>query len=264
ESDLDNTHSYDKQLDELSNENNKYQSKEFLLKLSIKTENNNILSAKRLTILADSCSEFYNQILFDIQFQLNNIAITQNDYVLAYKVTKETGTRTQIINEEILKMNELADINMLPSYAIFTLPPKTREMSSSNQALSNCPQLLVNSSLQLLSQMLSQSSLQLFPQLSSQLFSQSLLQTPLQATSQISLQTNNFSSQPLNNFFLNSSNISLQMSPNVSLQISSNILLQMLPNIPLQIPPLYKLSSQLLPNISSQPYFMPFSIFPNL
>ncbi|CAG8743222.1 19483_t:CDS:1, partial [Racocetra persica] len=166
------------------------------------------------------------------------------------------------------KMNGLADINILPSHAIFTLPPKTRRMSSSNQALSNCPQLLVNSLSQLLSQMLSQllsqslpqSSSQLFSQSSSQPFLQSLLQAPLQVTSQIPLQTNNFSLQPLNNFFLNLSNVSSQMSPNVLLQIP----LQMLPNILLQIPPLYILFSQLLPNISLQPYFILFLIFPNL
>ncbi|CAG8570328.1 33229_t:CDS:2, partial [Racocetra persica] len=93
------TYSYDEQLDELDNENSKYQSKEFLLKLSIKTEDNITLPAKWSTILADSCNKFHNQILSDIQSQLNNIAITQNDYVLAYKVTKETGVGTQIINE---------------------------------------------------------------------------------------------------------------------------------------------------------------------
>ncbi|CAG8628025.1 33432_t:CDS:1, partial [Racocetra persica] len=58
-----------------------------------------MLPAKWSTILADSSNEFHNQILLDIQSQLNNIAITQDDYVLIYKVTKETGARIQIINK---------------------------------------------------------------------------------------------------------------------------------------------------------------------
>ncbi|CAG8693675.1 375_t:CDS:2, partial [Cetraspora pellucida] len=49
--------------------------------------------------ISDFCDEFHYQILLYIQFQLNDTTITQNDYVLAYKVTKETETETQIINE---------------------------------------------------------------------------------------------------------------------------------------------------------------------
>ncbi|CAG8842751.1 30743_t:CDS:1, partial [Racocetra persica] len=73
------------QLDELDNKNDKYKSKEFLFKLYIKNHDNTILSAKRLNILADSCSDFHYQI------ELNNTTITRNDYILAYKVAKKTG-----------------------------------------------------------------------------------------------------------------------------------------------------------------------------
>ncbi|CAG8673738.1 20087_t:CDS:2, partial [Racocetra persica] len=80
-----------------------YESKEFLLKLCIKNQDNTTLPAKRLNILADSCSEFHYQILSHIQYQLNDTTITQNDYILSYKVTKETGSGTQIINESDFK-----------------------------------------------------------------------------------------------------------------------------------------------------------------
>ncbi|CAG8455929.1 16461_t:CDS:2 [Dentiscutata heterogama] len=72
ELDLENNN-FSRQLDKLDNENNKYET--------------------------DSCGEFHYQILLHIQFQLNNTTITQNDYVLSYKVTKETGAGTQIINK---------------------------------------------------------------------------------------------------------------------------------------------------------------------
>lgn len=94
ESDLDNF--FERLLD---NENDKYKNKEFFLKLCIKNQDNTTLPAKRLNISADSCREFHNQILTKIQLQLNNIDIAQNDYVLAYKVTKETGAGTQINDE---------------------------------------------------------------------------------------------------------------------------------------------------------------------
>ena len=70
-----------------------------IIKLCIKNLDNTTLPAKRLNISADTCREFHNQILSEIQLQLNNTDIAQNDYVLAYKVTKETGAGTQI-NEE--------------------------------------------------------------------------------------------------------------------------------------------------------------------
>ncbi|CAG8554455.1 15895_t:CDS:2 [Dentiscutata erythropus] len=100
EMDLENDfYDSNRQWDELNNKNNKYESQEFFIKLCIKDQDNITLPAKQLNILADSCGEFHYQILSHIQLQLNNTTITQNDYVLAYKITKETGAETQIINE---------------------------------------------------------------------------------------------------------------------------------------------------------------------
>ncbi|CAG8610355.1 9337_t:CDS:2, partial [Dentiscutata heterogama] len=86
ESDLeDNNSDFNKLLEELDTKNNKYKSNEFLLKLS------------------NTCNEFHYQILSHIQLQLNNTTITENDYILAYKVAKETGAGTQIIDEKDFK-----------------------------------------------------------------------------------------------------------------------------------------------------------------
>ncbi|CAG8719332.1 29089_t:CDS:2, partial [Racocetra persica] len=75
-SDLENDN-FSRLLDELDNKDNKYET--------------------------DSCGKFHYQILSHIQYQLNDTTITQNDYVLSYKVTKETRSRTQIINESDFK-----------------------------------------------------------------------------------------------------------------------------------------------------------------
>ncbi|CAG8760005.1 1375_t:CDS:2, partial [Ambispora leptoticha] len=101
----------------------------------------------------DSCGDFHYQILSQIQIELNDPTITQNNYVLAYKVAKETGAGTQIINESSCWVTEaghlkltgmhyttwagaiITDIDTPPSHAIFTSPPKIRGISNSNQLL---------------------------------------------------------------------------------------------------------------------------------
>ncbi|CAG8669790.1 15327_t:CDS:2, partial [Dentiscutata heterogama] len=172
-------------------------------------------------------------------------------------------------------INGLADIDTPPSHAIFTSLPKVREISNSNQLplqpLQPLLQPVSQLHLQISSQIPSQTSSQipsqmhlqmpsqmpsqmLFSQISSQIPSQMPLQMPLQIPSQIPLQP---SSQIPSNF----SNYSLQPSTNFFSHYP-NIPLQVLPKFPLYIPSNF--SSQLLPSISSQPYFMPFPILPNL
>ncbi|CAG8667461.1 14009_t:CDS:2 [Dentiscutata erythropus] len=104
ELDLENANSdFNKLLEKLDTKNNKYKSNEFLLKLYIKNQDNVTISAKQLNILANSCNKFHYQIPSHIQLQLNDTTITKNDYVLAYKVAKETRARTQIIDEKDFK-----------------------------------------------------------------------------------------------------------------------------------------------------------------
>ncbi|CAG8753464.1 9149_t:CDS:2 [Dentiscutata erythropus] len=220
ELDLENANSdFNRLLEELDTKNNKYKSNKFLLKLYIKNQDNITIPAKRLNILANS----------------------------SYKVAKETGTGTQIIDEKdfksftenynqaankkkdvpvgllkqvILNYQEciillgleqlLANIDTPSSYAIFTSPPKVRGISNSNQ-----------SPLQQLLQPVSQLPLQLSSQLSSQIPSQTSSQIPSQMHLQMPSQMS--SQMPF-------SQIGLQMPMQMSLQIPSQPSSQMLSN----------------------------------
>ncbi|CAG8815927.1 10355_t:CDS:1, partial [Dentiscutata erythropus] len=80
-------------------EDQEYISK-FMIKLYIKEQNRIAFLAKRLSFNAQSYMEFHEEMQLQIQSLTNNFKLNQKDYILAYKVTQETGIETQITNED--------------------------------------------------------------------------------------------------------------------------------------------------------------------
>ncbi|CAG8781429.1 21372_t:CDS:2, partial [Dentiscutata erythropus] len=192
--------------------------------------------------------------------------------------------------------NGIADINTPPCHAIFTLPPKPRGTSSSNQLSSNLnnsfqnyssiqsstnfatqptnyfsTQPITNSSTQLPTNISNQIPTSLSSQLPANLYTQlptnlsTQLPTNLSTRLPNSLSTqlpNSLSTQPLVNFLSQPPPINLSSQPLANFFSQSlNISLQLLPNVPLQT--LSNSSLQLLPN-NFLPYYIPFPVIPNL
>ncbi|CAG8603855.1 2471_t:CDS:2, partial [Dentiscutata erythropus] len=331
---------------------------------------------KRVNILAESCDEFRYQILSKVRLQLDNFTITQDNYVLSYKIAKESGAGTQIFDEndfksfvkdynnainkkkeifinvqiqKILKNNPkkrlyksnpeelssddnstkkqpklfgkkpkvsyldderhiisqirekyycancegscwptetghiklsgmhyttwaraisngIADINTPPCHAIFTLPPKPRGTSSSNQLSSNLNNSFQNySSIQSLTNFATQPT----NYFSTQPITNSSTQLPTNISNQI---PTSLSSQLLANLYTQlptnlptqlPTNLSTRLPNNLSTQLPNSLSTQSLVNFLSQPPPI-NLSSQPLANFFSQSPNIPLQLLPNV